>query len=351
MRVLVAILFLLTACQQNPYDGHHGVEGPKPKVDPAVKSKPVPIGAWGLKVSEQMNFVEGQKSTYHITGSVPTPGLARITVTGLPLGASFDPATGDLTWLPDFQAANDPANPLASERVYSVQVELSSSAVPNSSLNREALIIVTDVPQPTNIKTSLQVDGFEGSLLSHQITFEDLEFPQGPFDAMLTGFPDGVTVSWPDHTVPQFTLNWMPGPQTVQGANQIQAMGGHVILLNPRGRSYEFNVVWNIHDVSVAPLISGPTQVEQSGNIAFMLAAQDQNGEEQPQWQVMNPPSGEFNLQASQMSPNQSTALITWRKINSRDLNQTYPLQVQACVRAGSSCSSYEIDITPTGGK
>ncbi len=189
MRWLI-LLFVLVGCQQNPYEGRAGVQAPPPKRPEQKKLEPK--GAFALEVPSLMAFTEGVRTEVEIKGAVPAGGEARFVMNGLPPGMVFDANTRKLTWTPDFQAANDPNDPTVATRLYTIEVRLSSSVDPIQSLTKTAILQVKDVPQPINIKSPLSVVGTEGQMLIQPIEFEDLEYPNGPFDAYLEGFPSAV---------------------------------------------------------------------------------------------------------------------------------------------------------------
>ena len=358
---LVTVLALsLGACSQDPYDGHPGVQGPLPppppppkEEDPKPKPKPPPPGTWGLQVPVEMDFKEGIASTYYIHGTVPNPGVAQLTLTGLPNGATFNAATGALTWLPDFQAANDPNLPQALTRFYTVQVSLASSLDPNSSRGSEVILRVDDVAQPITLNSSLQVTGSEGTPLNQQIQFTDTEFKRGPFDLMLSGFPPGTQLVWGDKTQPSFELRWLPDHAQVKLAAKAN-YGGHVVLFNPRGKRLEFDVLWTVQDTPVLPIVWGPQDVKGSNDVTFFEMAEDGNGEELPKWSVETAPaSGTFDISTQAVASTtrkSSMGLATWRGLKKADLGKTVTVVLKACVRSGAQCSTYPVSVTPTAG-
>lgn len=351
--IILAMAVVLAACEANPYKGRPEVQGPQPPPPPAPKPKPPePKGAWSLDVPDQMEFVEGQNSLYTIKGTVPTNGTPTIIVAGLPAGASYDPVSGALSWTPDFQAANDPNEPLAGARIYTVTVTLTSSASLTESRVKQSLLIVRDTPQPAAIKTSLDAIGEEGQDFVHDIAFDDFEFPAGPFDVTFQGLPAGVELVWPDHRVPAFQLRWKPGYKQVKGLSE-EVYTGQLVLYNPRGRRLDFQVHWTVRNAYAAPLASGPEEVAQSGDVDFMMMAEDVNGEEEPQWSAVNAPTdGKFSVSTkavagSAAGDRRSLALVSWKQTPKERYGKTFELQLNACVR-GNVCTLRTVRIVPS---
>lgn len=349
---IIATALIFVGCEQNPYHGRNGVEEPQPKgPGPKPIVKPGPTGAYSLKAEDVMNFVEGKNAEFYIRGTVPAPGTPVISVTSMPAGMTFDSSTGKLSWLPDFQAANDPANPQATTRSYIVRAEIYSTDNPAVVLGRDVVIVVQDAPQPAALNTGLEASSVENSELVHQVSFTDQEFPSGPFSVALTGFPDGVKIDWPSAAVGDFRLRWVPGYQTVVGRAS-GTFGGHVMIFNPRGKRLEFDVKWTVSDVVAAPRLAGPQDVSQSGDLDFILLADDLNGESGPQWSAVNPPSdGAFSVRTQPINGAtgdlpRSMALVKWSKIPKNALGQPYDIELRACVH-GNTCSSYVVHMKP----
>src|SRR4051812_21189186 len=104
---LGALVFLAaaTGCNQNPFpsDGviSHDPPAPVQQTDPA----------YSLEAPANLDFPEGQATQVQLIGHVPSPGKAVLEAAGLPEGATFDSATGILSWTPDYTVAGNPMDP------------------------------------------------------------------------------------------------------------------------------------------------------------------------------------------------------------------------------------------------
>lgn len=346
MRVRYLIAFLLLAgCQQNPYKGRPGVQAPTIKKE--EKPKVEPTGAYALVVPDMMAFTEGVRTEVEIIGSVPTPGNIRFVVNGLPSGMVFDPQTNKLIWTPDFQAANDPQDPTVRTRFYNIEVQLFSTADALTSLTKTAVLQVKDTPQPLNIKSALSIAGSEGQPITHVIEFEDLEFPTGPFEALIEGFPAGTKLEWPDHKIPRFQITWQPDFNAVRGRAQ-EILGGKVALHNPRGRRLEFQTQWTIANVVAPPRVAGPSDIDQGPSVDFIVIAEDVNNEDPPQWKVVNGPTeGDFRVQNETLSGGplpRSMGVVTWKRIPRNKLGSPVTVDLQACVKS-TSCTNHQVRV------
>lgn len=346
--ILVLAVFLV-ACQQDPYSGKPDVSTTPPKGGPVDKPDPQPNGTFALEVPDLMNFVEGQRNDYALKVEVPKPGAPRVVVQGLPPGMTYDSVAQKLTWTPDFQAANDPANPGLGTRNFVVQVQLFSTTDKIQSLTKRSVVVVTDTPQPKNLKTSPEASASEGRELSHFIEWEDKDFPTGPFEANITGLPVGYRIEWPNKSIPRFRLVWTPPPGTVKNKSSDQ-ISGSVILFSPRGKILDFTIRWNIINVAMPPIASGPTNISQTGDVDFVLMAEDPNVEANPQWSIQNKPSdGTFVIANSVIAsgPNgepRVLALISWKQIPKERIGTVIELQMQACVQG--ACVPYPVKVT-----
>ncbi len=115
-------------------------EPPPPPIDPALR--------FSLSLPEVMLFVEGKSATYTAKASVPPPGKAILTFTGLPAGMVYDSQLETLSWLPDYTAGDDPFNPNSFRKVVIAQVILKSDADPISVVTKDFVIVIENATKP-----------------------------------------------------------------------------------------------------------------------------------------------------------------------------------------------------------
>lgn len=337
----------LTGCKQDPYSGKKAVGVRPPQEKP--KEGPAP-GAFALEAQDIMVFNEGQLNEYYVKGAVPQPGTAVVEFKNLPPGANYNPTTQKLTWAPDYQAANDPNNPLQVSRNYLVDIRLYNNQDPSIAISRQVYMTVNDTPRPAGVKSPLEMNGTEGRPLLHRIDFEDQEYPSGPFEITVAGLPNDIQIDWPNRSVPSFNLKWMPGYDKLIG--QLNAdFNGHIVLYNPRGKRLEFNIKWTIYNQFSAPIVAGPTDITQPVDVDFVVMAEDLNGEFTPQWTSTHPGYGNLTVVTQAVSGGgrpRSAGLVSWKSIPADKLGTTATLQLKACLPSTTLCSIHTVRVLPT---
>jgi hypothetical protein len=352
MRILGLIAVILLGCQQNPYAGKPDV-APPGSGDPNLPPKqPVtkPTDPQ-LIVPRIMEFREMQNSKFSVRAGVPT-GVPQVFFRNLPPGMPqpTDPAAPVLDWTPGSQDANDPHDSSIKAKFYEIEVQVVSSEDATVSRTERAMIVVKDNPQPVNIIYSPTLAVTEGYPVAHKIEFQDVDFPTGIHDVSLTGFQPGVVVDWPDRTVPRFTLRWPTNYLTVQSASA-KNFSGHLELLTPSGLRIPFDVTWTVNNATVKPIIVGQDHVAQSGDISFILMAEDVNGENEPQWSVIGKPAMGVVTVNHQSVPKSSDGLprsagfITWQRIPATEIGKTFQFQVKACSGGGTTCAVKNVEV------
>jgi hypothetical protein len=345
---LAAAVLAFTACQNDPYGGKTPVDGaPPPKTE---KPKELP-GVQYLVHDGYMKFTEGRKGEYLIQSSVKGTGTPVIELRNGPSDVTYDPASKKLIWTPDYAAANDPQDPNILVRTYTIDVVMSSSDDLSSELDRHQVVLeVVDMPIPASIISNLTMKGQEGQLVSHLIEFKDEEYPKGPFEIAMSGFPSGTNLIWPDRGIPKFTLEWTPSLTDVKGDKEV-TFSGHIVLYSPRGRRLQFSVLWQIMPVATAPVTGGPTSVIQGmGDIDFIVWAEDPNGEKAPKWTVKKaPPYGSFAVTDQAVTAPglpRTMGIAAWKLIPPDKLGIPVTVELEACV-SWSLCTVYKAQLLP----
>ncbi|MGE4130375.1 MAG: hypothetical protein AB7F86_01985 [Bdellovibrionales bacterium] len=358
----MALLMIASACQQNPYKGTPEAQDPankpekpapqpEPEPEPEPEPDPDPSGSLALDIDEEMYFTEGQKAEYIVQGSVKTPGKPIIEFVGLPNGVTYDHQNSKLVWTPDYQAANDPSNPLITVRRYPIKVKVHSDVNPGEEMSRSASLFVQDTPLPAEVKSGLEQRTEEGQLLTHTIEFVDNEFPTGPFEVAFIGLPDGAVMTWPNPSIPKFILRWTPQHNLIIN-KAFEDFPIHVALFNPRGRRLEFDLIWHVANKLAPPVVVAPRVVNQDSAINFSTLAMDVNGEESPRWAVQRlPPYGQFSVSTDLLTVNpgelpRSGGIVSWTGIPQDKLGLAVDVQIRACVKS-STCTYSTIRLTP----
>ncbi|MCC7403268.1 MAG: hypothetical protein IT288_02625 [Bdellovibrionales bacterium] len=162
--------------QNQPDNVRKGVPpGEKPKED----RNPVPREAMRLEVEpEVVYFVEGKEGSFTIKTDVLGYDKEEYTVEikNLPEGASFDSATGKVTWKPltDMVIGDDYME------TYNLIIQMSTLKKPVMSLVRRVPIFVQrDSPRPEIVKVHMPNEVQEGSEVEFTVQVRDLDSTDG----------------------------------------------------------------------------------------------------------------------------------------------------------------------------
>ncbi|NDG82090.1 MAG: hypothetical protein EBX44_09905, partial [Betaproteobacteria bacterium] len=140
---------VVSGCQVDPFPNDGRVAQDKPTERPVGKP-------WSIDIPDRLDFIEGEKTEYTIRAHVPAPAKPLLALVDLPVGASFEPASGLLSWRPDFFAGNDPKDPSADFRTYSIRVLLSSSSEPQSVVDKVIAVQVRNTPRPVEMSWNVR---------------------------------------------------------------------------------------------------------------------------------------------------------------------------------------------------
>jgi hypothetical protein len=170
-----------------------GPEKPQEITHTVVVEKPVEVIKEQAKVDESffviaadsdMNFTEGQSSTYQIIGRSLIKGVSiRLVAQNLPAGASFQAAPTaqekdryTLTWTPAYNTV--PSNTVIKSYKFKVMVQITDVAAginrkPLEALSRQkelSLLVLKNQAAPTDLAVNLAETVNEGTLTPFQVT-------------------------------------------------------------------------------------------------------------------------------------------------------------------------------------
>jgi hypothetical protein len=159
--ILLVLVVGIAGCKSNPYEGKPNVAPqvvqavptptpvptatpeptatPTPTATPVPTPTPTPKPVFSLEAPGVMRFKAGIQSSYIVRGSVPAPGVAQITFTGLPAGMTYNRGEEKLYW-----------NPAESEvgKTFVIEVRLKSSIDANTALVKESVAVVESAFAP-----------------------------------------------------------------------------------------------------------------------------------------------------------------------------------------------------------
>jgi hypothetical protein len=307
---------------------------------------------FSVSIPEWVEFSEGKTSKFQFEAKVPAPGVAQVRLEGLPAGATFDPKALKIEWTPDARAGNDPAVPSLGYRTYRVQVFVTSSLDPVSSLERAVTFFVRDTPGDLKVVSQEP----RPSLPENQTTYltytvESADYPQGPFVLIARGFPFMPQIEADKRDPSRFTVSYAPSLQAVTQTSYWdpptdKTVNGEFVAFAPNGKMSVLPVVWTIKDSPQRPVIYVPTYVTDGPNVSFSFAVEDLNGEAAPtvDWETP-PPFGKAVIESATSPSHFQTGVVRWTEIPKNQLGKSVTLSLRACVRREAQCKTERIQV------
>jgi hypothetical protein len=336
--ILASAAFLsltLAGCQVDPFPADGRITPEKPVERPVAKP-------WGIEVPERLDFAEGETSEYTVRAHVPAPATPILAVVDLPPGATFDPATGKLSWEPDYSAGNDPRDPASLSRSYQSRVLLSSSLEPQSVVEKSITLVVRNTARAVDLEWSeSDFELTEGRTFTSSVDIKSEDYPAGPFQFFITGLPSGVQVARDSVNPARFNVDYTPGLDLVtrnddySGGVFSKTWKAEAVVVDPSGRKTVTNLDWKILDSRLEPEISAPSSVQQLDDIRIQVLSIDPNLEDAPVVNVVKPKFGVLDVEDEEEGFTTRTS-IRWHSIPEDKIGTTSELKIRACVYGSS---------------
>ncbi|NDD91409.1 hypothetical protein EBZ37_04925 [bacterium] len=262
----------------------------------------------------------------------------------LPVGASFEPASGLLSWRPDFFAGNDPKDPSADFRTYSIRVLLSSSSEPQSVVDKVIAVQVRNTPRPVEMSWNVrQFKMTEGKPFSASVEIKSQDFPKGPFQFFLSGLPSGVDIRKSAGAPNAFTVGYTPGLNVVTKSDEFS--GGafsktwqvEAVVIDPAGNKTVTPFDWKVMDFRMDPVVSAPSALQQLDDIRLQAVSMDPNLEAAPEVSVVQPKFGTLSVENEKDEAFTTRSTIRWYNIPADQLGKIASLDIKSCVFGSST--------------
>lgn len=326
------LLFLLAAsiisCKQNPYPaGEVTVEQRQEQrtVEPPL----------AISVEDVIEYKEGRYREYKIRVSVKDPGQPLVSIDNLPAGVEYDQENFTLKWRPNFFDGNDANDPAIKSRIYPVTIWLRNSTDPIKALRRTINLVVYDTPQMIDILPAAKTSVDEGQKFSNTFTLANVDFPNGPFRVVTTGFPANTEVVKVNETTYklEFTPDHFHVNRKTSGASKTYA--GKIIVANPANHTMSKDLSITVNDRRLeSKLVTPPTLI--SGlDVSFQVVGYDLNKEMSPVVTMTSnrPGFGKFSFQEIKNEESSSTVLnVSWTDIPPVHNGEEFNLTFRSCV-------------------
>ena len=352
---LLITLVAISACKQNPLpkDGLILVQEP-------TKPQPIPP-PYVLDNPKSFEFKEGVYTEFTLKATVPSPGKAMVNVEQLPEGATFNTETLTFGWTPPYTAANQSEDPNVLTRTYPVRFVLRSTDDELTSISRETVLVVKDVPRDYKVSFSQEnpeVD--ERKTLTETFAVGSLDFPKGPFKVTIVNMPAGVTLEADKRDPAKFHVSFTPDVTFVNILTDQQKWKDgkyayyrtvpiEIVAIAPNGISVRDTWRWTVWDTRADAKYSGPKEIQQVPDVNFVIATEDINGETHPSISLdPRPPFGEVKIhneyndvKGDGVSYPVTLSSFKWNKIPDDKIGTEYDLGIKVCVKSSKFSSNH----------
>lgn len=349
-------LLVISACKNNPYPEDLTFEPTGGGTgETGVRQDPTLF----LRVQNLMQFVEGEEAIYEISGSSPS-GTTRLELFGLPRGAQFNSETGELSWTPDFFAANDPQDASVFHRAYPIQVQLFDGSNNLIFLEQEVTLVVFDSARDMLIWTDAQAELREGVAMVQDVEVLDEDFPGSEISLYSPDLPAGATLERIGNLDGRFRIRYTPPIDFANHSGSSDAQGYYrdinfrVQAIGPRNHVSTKVIQWRIRDTEQTVHVAAPNEVRGDDRVNFTMHLTDQNLEMFPNLDILNrPEEGSFSLRRIQSNRASQSVIFeaVWSDIPPSLLGTTREFQFRACAhqRRPGACTEFTVDIQLDG--
>jgi len=331
--LLLLAIVTLGACDQEPYPENVATNLVDEIRDPQINI-PKPHA---LAVDSVIEYTEGRQTNYKLVASVDAPGKPILIAENLPPGAKFNTETFELTWKPDYFAANDINKPTVKVRDYGITFELSSTVESDRDKRRfDVILRVKDNPRGVRVERDKKTTVNEGDFLRSTITIKDNDFPDGPFNLEIKDVPADVEIIKDTET--SYRIIYAPSHDIVsftRDKKTVKQFKGILTVTNPRGGRTKLETPIIVRDKRLDPIVTPPNRVTQSLDVSLQVFAKDENSEIPPEISMTsdNPSFGDFSTElVEDPKTNSSVLAVNWSNIPPSKNGKKYTLEFETCV-------------------
>ncbi len=344
MKLILPLAFLvLVGCNSNPYptDG---------EITRTPERNPWEVRpAFGIDAPDLMSFKEGSEGFYRVAVRVPS-GDPVIVWEGLPDGIVYDQLKGELKWVPDFDAANDPTDASVRTRQYPVNIILSSTTDRITSIRKSILMQVQDTPRPvviSGLRSDYSIN--EGqSVEVARFEVSSADFSSNDISISLKNNSQGLSFERGDRSG-QWVLKAQYGFDTARVGtcsswNCSKDINDVLVAMGPDGRKTENAIKVTVRDVRRNVTASVPASFDVTGDFKFTFNSVDPNQEIAPLVRISKSPElGVFEIKRlvtnNLLNPQyEATYELSWSQIPPTAVGQVFQATLELCnSRTGNS--------------
>ena len=356
-----SFFIIMTSCKNNPYPTDTIFESVGKKVE-KVRQEPLLF----LNVPAVMKFVEGEEGVYKMEGIAPS-GKPLIEAYNLPDGASFDPVTNELKWMPGFSTVPNLRNLESNYREHTVNFQLYDKDNPLLFLQKEASLIVFDKPQEIVIETDENATFHEEEEHNQNIVFNNQDgtkaFVRNIYSEDL---PEGATF-YEITNGREYRLTFKPNAYFVTASDTKDSEGNRYkdvsFVVEAVGSDTNIStkvVKWRIYDKKKPIEIFAPYKITTDGDVFFTVNLVDRNGERSPTLEAEPRPTYKshflikktiFSQHYGHTGEKWSYYTIHWKNIPSSKRGKVYKLNFKTCAHHYRGCRRFFVDINLTDAK
>jgi hypothetical protein len=362
--VVIVLCSALFSCkQEDPYP-QGGALAPLEEI-----TQDIVDGAWGADYEATMEFKEGRKSEHRLKFIVPKPGKPIVRVENLPSssiqlieteeevtinGVIKKEAVWKLVWTPEYETANDIADPTIKQKIYKVDFWLFSTDNEVNGQRHQALLKVLDTPRKFETNLAIYNSVTEGESKKISFDIENEDYPLGPSNVYVAENYNWIRVENVDHN----TFNLVLEPQHFlvkklsSSSSSSVNFDLNVQVVAKDGRKLSKKTTISVSDARLSPEVNLPSELTGT-HFLFNVSATDLNGEVEPTISIVNngnlPTFGEMSF-TKQITPNQNSVypssnyLFSWKHISIDYMNTSHKITFNVCTR-NTSCERKEVTL------
>jgi hypothetical protein len=330
----VGLLALATGCNQNPYEGTGTLVLTKPQLPPLETT-------FLIDAPDSVDCNENEECWAYVKGYVPDTGNAVLSIEGLPPGATYHADSGKLDYTPDFSIVDLAADPTVTEKTFNLTLVVRSTEDLTREITRSFPLVVHNSFRPMTATISGTTSVNEGTLITQDLTVQNLDYPNGPYDVSLENGPTGAQIIADPANPLHYTVQFTPSFATATLQNPTANFSFNFLIKTPDGNLLRRAQSWQVNDLRQVPVLVSPNDITVSvQNPVFTLILSDPNGEVTPNLGIGQDPAF-GTLALSPVAGQPGSVKITWNGLSAANVGMTTVLSFTTCALTALGAQTY----------